>query len=680
MAKISDIPHCVANGAEVQRDTSIHVYESGTTTPVSLFSDEGLANAIGNPYVVPVGNPIPELYHGFAGEIRIQVIDALGTLLDDDPYDHPVSAAALASTGSDKGAALVGYAFDANAPFIRTQSALEKLREFGASIRDTGAVGTGLVDDSDALEEMLDYFKTRGGQWRIPPGVYKTTREIVVDCSQPQTIVGAGMRGVYPGAYTLDANRGQSVILPVHQNRNAFRFVGPAIGGGTIHIRNLALTTLETGTVPEAAFGWETNDRFLRDFTFDNCSIHGFDSAFDTYKTGGTNTEVGLFKAERCNINRNHWIARTLDSTQWNGFDFVANEAGQNGYLDCQGGIDVSAHNANILRNTLEGTRDPIRLSSSTRGVKVEGNYLEAVVGVAAIHLQNIRGHYDVGANAYLAIDYSKLKHTVLLTNCGAGRVLGPYWADGVYKTELPVLGNSLSGGDNLLNPSVDSTHHGILRMDSLDRGEYLREPEYSAIAKQRVTVDGRELAPWCGRPMPVQEYGSSNPGAISLNYAIAGSPGEWVVVSWLFRREPDAGDPKDPYVSLLVNGTGGAGSRDYIAYAFDENWRDGEWCLLTCAAKLGVAMTSLSINFFPHGVNPGSGRVTRFLRPVVYVTNDPNKIIPYVDDYTARSVTIAPDASGFEQGDTIFNANVAAAGQAEFVKLAGANNNWVYA
>lgn len=680
MAKISDIPHCIANGADVQSNTTINVYEGGTTTHALLFSDEGLTNMIGNPLVVVAGNPIPEFYHGFAGEIRIQVIDASGTILDHDPYDHPVSAAALASADSDKGAALVGYVFDAPAPFIRTQKALEKLRELGASIKDTGAIGTGLVDDSDALEEIFDYFQTRGGQWRVPPGVYKTTREIVIDCSEPQSIVGAGMRGVYPGAYTLDAGRGQSVILPVHNDRNAFRFVGSALGDGTIHIRNLALATLETGDVPTAAFGWDTNDQFLRDFTFDNCSIHGFTSAFDTYKTGGSNTEMGLFKAERCNINRNLWIARTLNSTQWNGFDFVANEAGQNGYLPGQGGIDVSAHSANILRNTLEGMRDPIRLSRSMRGVKVEGNYLEAVVGMAAIHLQNIRGHYDIGANAYLAVNYDVLDHNVLLTNCGAGRVLGPYWADGVYKTDLPVVGNSVAGGDNVLNPSVDSGNYGILRMDSLDMGEYLREPEYLAIAKQRVTVDGRELAPWCGRPMPVEQYSSADPGAISLSYTIAGSPAEWVVVSWLFRRVPDAGSPKDPYISLLVNGTGAAGSRDYIAYAFDENWRDGEWCLLTCAAKLGVTMTSLSINFFPHGINPGSGRVTRCLRPMVYVTNDPNKVIPYIDDYTARSMTTPPNVPGFQRGDTVFNANVAAGGQAEFVKLAGADNNWAYA
>ena len=150
--------------------------------------------------------------------------------------------------------------------------------------------------------------------------------------------------------------------------------------------------------------------------------------------------------------------------------------------------------------------------------------------------------------------------------------------------------------------------------------------------------------------------------------------------MSWLFKREPDAGDAADPYISMNINGTSADSSRDYIANAFNEHWRDGEWCLVTCAVKLRVALSSLSLNLFPHGQTPQPGRKTRFIRPYVYTTNSPNKVIPYIDDYTARSVTASPNVPGFLPGDIVKNAGVSVGGQSQFVKLAGADNDWAYA
>lgn len=578
------------------------------------------------------------------------------------------------------GLLLAGFSHSPAAPFIQTRSALEKLREIGASTKDTGCTGNGIADDSDGLEEIFDYFGARGGQWNLPPGVYKTTREIVVDCSEPQAITGRGKRGVYPGLFAVDPDAGQSVIMPVHNGRNAIRFTGTVVGDGTVIMRNVAVATLEAGLVPTAAFGWDTSEEFYRDFIFEHVSVHGFTSAFDLYQTAGGNNQAGLFRARYCNINRNLWVARTLGATQWNGFEFVDNEAGQNGYSIGHGGINVSAHNAIVTGNALEGMRDPVRIYGGMRGVTVRDNYFEACVGEASVHLEGLRGPYELGPNTHLAVDPGALKHNHLVSNCGPGNNVGPYWPNGVYKTPLPVVGNSLGGADNILNPNVDTSTYGYYRMDSLDMGRYQRVPEFITMTKQRVTISGRELAPWNGQPMPVQEYTTAGAGSVALNYAIAGASGTWAVVSWLFRREPDAGAASDPYLSLSVNGTGAAGSKDYVANAFDEYWRQGEWCLMTAAVRLGVAMTSLGVSLFPFGIGPAAGRKIRFIRPVVYVADSPSKIVPYIDDFTARSVTATPNVPGFEQADILINAAVAAGGQAEFVKLAGADNNWAYA
>ena len=565
------------------------------------------------------------------------------------------------------------------APFVRTRNALEKLREIGAGVRDTGAIGDGRADDTPAIQEIADYFARAGGEWYFPQGVFRTTAPLVWNGARPQRIRGRGKRGVYPGRYDPGAASDLAVILPVHAGRAAIQFAGAKIGDGSIELHGVALATLETGPVPIAGFAWDAAAGFLRNFIFADCSIHGFTSAFDLFRSGGRNIAMGLFKAYRCTINRNHWIARTLDGTQWNGFALRDSEAGQNGYLPGQGGIAVAAHNAVIAGNCLEGQRDPIKLSGAMRGLSIRDNYFEANVGAAAIHLQNIRGPFDIGANSFVDVDPSRLDHLVLLTDCGHGRVLGPYWANGVHKMALPILGAG-AAGDNSLNPGAGSDAHGLLRLDGFDHGgAYTRAPFCSAIATQRVTIAGRELAPWNGRPMPVAQHDTADSAAIVLDYPIAGAAGDWVALSWLFRREPGAETPSDPHVGLSVNGTGAQGSRSYAAYNFDEYWRAGEWCLLTAAIRLKAAMSRLAVTLHPHGVKPAPGRRSRYLRPVVYVTDSPAKVIPYIDDYTARSVTAPPNVMGFQQGDVLINGAVAAGGQARYVKLGGADDAWVY-
>ncbi|WP_447754555.1 right-handed parallel beta-helix repeat-containing protein [Sphingopyxis fribergensis] len=109
MTKISDIPHRIVNAGDIANGIDINVYEYGTSTRVQLYSDDDLTTQVANPYAVTAGNPVPTLYHDYAGEVRVEVVDAGGTVFDDDPYDHPVGAIELASTESGGGAGSVGF-------------------------------------------------------------------------------------------------------------------------------------------------------------------------------------------------------------------------------------------------------------------------------------------------------------------------------------------------------------------------------------------------------------------------------------------------------------------------------------------------------------------------------------------------------------------------------------------
>lgn len=566
------------------------------------------------------------------------------------------------------------------APNIRTQNALEALRDVTASVRHTGAVGDGRADDTAAIQEIADYFARVGGEWHFPPGIYRTTAPIRINCTKPQRIAGRGKRGVYPGQYILDPTAALAILLPSHPGRAAIEFIGRRDGDGSIELSNIALATTEAGPVPVAAFGWDCTDHFLRDFAFLGCSIHGFTSAFDVYSMGGNNNAVGIFKAERCTINRNRWIARTLGQTRWNGFSFRDNEAGQNGYLPGEGGLSIAAHNAEIVGNCLEGQRNPIKLAGATRSASITDNYLEAVVGVAAIELENIRGPFEIGPNCFIDCDPAKLDHLVLLTNCGPGRVVGPYWPNGVHKTTQPFLGGGVAG-DNVLNPRVRSDHHGLLRLDGFGSGSnYTVEPKCTAIAKQRVSVAGRSAAPWSGQPIPIGLHDTANGASINTQIAIDGAIDDWISVCCLFRRSVGLLSGELPELSISLNGIGAPGSRDFVIHDFDQYWRPGEWCLLTAAVRAEVPVKRLSIRFSPFGTKANGSWQTSFLSPLAYVTQSPSDIVPYIDDYTARSVLEPPSVAGFLPGDIIINGAAKKAGQGHFLKLPGGPDNWVFA
>ncbi len=591
----------------------------------------------------------------------------------DGPYSNPTR-----QPGAWVRQSAMGISFlQRTAAKIFTRSLQDKVREMPTSVKDFGAIGDGVADDTIALQAAADYLAIMGGRLHLPPGVYKITDTVIFHGGKPQVISGCGKRKVYPGLFDPTAPTDLAVIWPVHNKRAAIGLTGSVVGDGTVEFRGIALATIESGLTPVAAFGIDAGREFLRDFAILECSIHGFTSAIDLYRTTGNNIEAGLMKVMRCNINRNSWIARTSEDTQWNGFLFHLNEAGQNGYMPGQGGIDIAGHNISIRDSCLEGMRDPIRLRGGYVSITVEDNYCEAVIGRAAIHLENIRGAWRIGVNALLAIDYGNLAHPVLLTNCGPGSCALPYRADGVHKTPLYLTGNAPQG-DNIENPETGSDSDGWWRADSLNGQSWLREPEFKTIAKRRVTIGARAINPTTGTAMPVEEHTTAGRGGIALTYNLAGAAGDWLVLSWLVRRA--ASVDRNPYISIDINEAAGPGSRDYVIYNYDRSWRGGEWALITCAVKLGAAMTKFRVTLYPYNIDPAAGLVSHYLMPVAYTVDSPSKILPFVDQYTAHSAAFSPTAGTWQKGDRVLNANVGGTGQGTYVCAeAGTPGNWVF-
>lgn len=545
---------------------------------------------------------------------------------------------------------------------------------FGAKF-DVGKVDSlsEASDDSDAWEAALAYLNfIGGGTLHLPHGASKVTREITVPYDGIR-IVGTGMRKIYPGRF-VSGSTCPSTLVPVHGGRNAIRFITKKAGGGSFCAENFNLATVETGERPEAAFGWETHHAFLYGFTFRRVGIHGFTSAFDSYKAAGTENAVGAVLIDDCVINRNAWIARSLDQTQFNGFRFTNNKAGQNGYQPGRGGIAISGHDIAIENNILEGMRDPVFVFGAYRDISIKGNYFEANVGNACVQLRDIRGPYSVGPNNYGILDYNKIDHKVLLKFCGLGNCIDPYWPYVVHKLPAPLTG---AVPPCSLKNEIDSSVHGFCRLDRLDGANWAMPPRAIRSAVVSAGEVERDINPQTGFAMPVQTYRTSGAGYAVHRCAISGSAGEWVIMSWLFKHLPDGRDLATPYVSMKINGGASGGSRDYAAYGFTQAWRDGEWCLMTAALRLQIAMSSLQLLLYPHGTEADEGRMTHYLQPTVYTAADVMDIVPFVDNQLGRSVAKAPATGKWLTGDVLYNSTPTAEATLFVCTKSGAPGTW---
>lgn len=150
MAKFKYIPNRVIDTNGISDGASIAVYQSGTTTPVSIYSEEELTTPLPNPLPVVAGAPVPAFYFdGPASGVRVKVTDASGaTVDDDDPYNPPANANDLASTDSDKGAALVGFQYDSDA---ESRDVDTKLKDHLPTAQDLGAVPGGTINSGSTF-------------------------------------------------------------------------------------------------------------------------------------------------------------------------------------------------------------------------------------------------------------------------------------------------------------------------------------------------------------------------------------------------------------------------------------------------------------------------------------------------------------------------------------------------
>ena len=197
----------------------IYTYGAGGSTPQATYTTSAGNIAHSNPIVLDAAGRVPgggeiwltsNLAYKFvlqtSANVTVQTLDNVGGGVD---------GATLAGSG---GSALIGFLQAGSGAVTRTVQS--KLRE-SISVKDFGAVGNGVTDDTSAIQAAIDAVKALGGGTvLVPEGSYVCSATIVLKSGV--NLVGEG-RAHHP-TYAAGTKRGTVLLITVGAGQNALTF------------------------------------------------------------------------------------------------------------------------------------------------------------------------------------------------------------------------------------------------------------------------------------------------------------------------------------------------------------------------------------------------------------------------------------------------------------------------
>jgi hypothetical protein len=167
----------------------IYTYAAGTTTPLATYTSRTGLTANANPIILDAAGRTPQQVWSTEGLLyKYVVADANDVVIRTwDNIGGSVVASDLAqdlasTSDNSKGDALIGFKQSNSSGFITGATARtvnDKLQEI-ISVKDFGAVGNGVADDTAALEAAFAYCCSSHATLYFPPGTYTTTRQLNV--------------------------------------------------------------------------------------------------------------------------------------------------------------------------------------------------------------------------------------------------------------------------------------------------------------------------------------------------------------------------------------------------------------------------------------------------------------------------------------------------------------------
>lgn len=556
-------------------------------------------------------------------------------------------------------------------------SILALLARTAKTPEDYGAVGDatmtalGIVsgtDDTAAIQAWLD----GGGPYALRKMCnYRLAGEINMPAN-PIVIIGLGRLPVYPYFF---ANFGATGNLPTflvnHNGSDGFRFAQNSSARGSYLYGFNVIRASDSSCI--RAFGFdvagsaEVPANYGYDTTINRVGVFDFISAVDLYDSSGVALEPTMadITIRDCAINRNNWIARTLNNTAWNGFKFYDNKAGQ----QKTGGIDVQAHNFIEHGNFLEGMANPVKVSGAYKGCTVGGSYFEANAqpgGIYLYNLQAVRGPTKINTFSIVASNVGIIP--VLGNNISNVLSDSPAVIEAGYNCNYPEITGSIS---NL--PEIDPQSFGISSVNSPRPDIRDMPPLFKTTGLYRATTNKeRSLNPFDSRAMVVENL-TTDVGATVRTVNVTGAAGDYLTISFMLKHT-DATVAKT-YVTVDVSAAS-LGSRDY---SFDDevlHIAQGGWNVYTVTIKPASPISSVILRIYPYGVGAAAGLPFQLSGITAYTSSTVNSTKPWVNQDALNSVLSDPTTGTWVMGDTFRNISGGSGGQGTFYYTAG---GWVY-
>jgi hypothetical protein len=213
------------NAGQVAANGSLQAYQSGTTTPVTLYQDAALTIPVSNPVTLDV-NGCAYFYIGSAYNLKYQIYSAAGSLLQTIDPVYPFTA--IPGGGADLSA------YTVKATGATTARVLANYFGEAANVKNFGATGNGSTDDTAAVQAAASSLGVTGGMVFFPPGYYNISSTI-------NSVITQG-NVKYQGY-------GNSSIL--YQNTHNVDFIN--IAGGNAEIDDLQFQAAAYGSTPHYA-------------------------------------------------------------------------------------------------------------------------------------------------------------------------------------------------------------------------------------------------------------------------------------------------------------------------------------------------------------------------------------------------------------------------------------------
>lgn len=211
----------------------VYTYAAGTTTPLATYTDAAAGTPNTNPVILDSRGEASIFFS--AVNYKIVVKDSLdSTIWTQDNLAGDVAGKLRTDLAASTGSANVGHIASGTGAVATTVQA--KLRE-SVSVKDFGAVGDGVTDDTAAIQSAITYLNSlSGGHLYFPSGTYKTTSTIAF--KNNITYLGDGVSSIILYTGTDDAVRvsnpiNASTAANITVSNMAIKSTNVASTGGT---------------------------------------------------------------------------------------------------------------------------------------------------------------------------------------------------------------------------------------------------------------------------------------------------------------------------------------------------------------------------------------------------------------------------------------------------------------